>query len=84
MEFKSPYLNAMRIQAPKTFRSLVRTGAIDEHLQQKSAEAHRMFEQLTANAPKLPSGYPREPWAREAEEIVMSTLIEFSQDDPGN
>ncbi len=82
MEFKLPYLLAMREQAPKMFNRLRRTGAMDAHLQQKSEEAHRMFDELTADAPKLPSGHPREPWAREAEEQVFATLIEFPSERP--
>ena len=41
-----------------------------------------MFDELTAKAPKLPSGYPREPLAREAEEQVFATLIEFQSEKP--
>lgn len=77
MLFKGPYVRAMREQAPKMFNRLRRTGALDAHLQQKSEEAHRMFAELTADAPKLPSGYPRNPHATQAEQIVLETLIEF-------
>jgi len=77
MEFKVPYVLAMRERAPKMFNRLRRTGAMDAHLQQKSLEAHRMFEELTADAPKLPSGYPRNLHALRAEQIVFETLIEF-------
>jgi hypothetical protein len=82
MEFKGPYLQAMRQQAPQMFNRLRRTGALDKHVQDKTAEAHRMFNDLTANAPKLPSGQPKEPWAREAEEQVLAALIEFPPDGP--
>lgn len=82
MEFKGPYLQAMREQAPKMFNRLRRTGALDAHLQKKTEEAHRLFDDLTAKAPKLPSGYPREPWARDAERQVLETLIEFPSDNP--
>jgi hypothetical protein len=81
MEFKGPYLQAMRVQAPKMFNRLRRTGAMDAHLAMKSAEAHRMFEELTADAPKQANGLPMQPYLREAEEIVRSTLIEFPPDD---
>lgn len=82
MEFKSPYLFAMREQAPKMFNRLRRTGAMDAHLQEKSTEAHRMLEELTADAPKHPNGLTKEPWLREAEEQVFATLIEFPSDNP--
>ncbi len=81
MEFKLPYLLAMREQAPKMFNRLRRTGAMDAHLQEKSTEAHRMFEELTADAPKLPGGYPKSPYASRAERTVLETLIEFPPDE---
>lgn len=80
MEFKFPYLTAMREQAPAMFNQLVRSGQMDAHLQEKSTEAHRMFRDLTASLPKLPSGYPRdEQAASAAERQVLETLIEFPQ-----
>lgn len=82
MDFETPYLHAMRDRAPKMFNQLVRSGQMEEHLQEKSTEAHRMFEELTADAPKLPNGLPRDPWGREAEEVVFATLIEFPSDSP--
>ena len=78
MEFKGPYLRAMRDQAPKMFNRLRRTGALNAHVAKKSMEAQRMFDELTEHAPKLPSGYPRQmEVAREAEQAVLATLIEF-------
>jgi hypothetical protein len=77
MEFKGPYLQAMREQAPQMFNRLRRTGALDKHVQEKAAEARRLFEDLTADAPKLPSGLPELPHRRAAEEQVFATLIEF-------
>jgi hypothetical protein len=79
MEFKSPYLHAMRERAPKMFNELRRNGLMERHLQEKSEEAHRMFDELTKGAPKLESGYPAQPYAREAEEVVFATLIEFHE-----
>lgn len=67
MEFKGPYLFAMREQDPKMFMELRRSGKMDEHLQEKTEEAYKMLDDLTAK------GTPR----REAEEIVRATLIEF-------
>ena len=58
MEFKGPYLLAMREQAPKMFNRLRRTGAMDSHLQEKSEEAHRLFDYLTENSPKEKNGLP--------------------------
>ena len=82
MEFKGPYVFAMREQAPKMFNRLRRTGAMDAHLQEKSTEAHRMLEELTATAPKHPNGLTKEPWLREAEEQVRALLIEFPSEEP--
>jgi hypothetical protein len=81
MEFKGLYLQAMREQAPKMFNQLRRTGALDKHVQEKAAEARRLFEDLTANAPKLPNGLPELPYRREAEEQVFATLVEFPSEE---
>ena len=40
-----------------------------------------MFKELTQDAPKLPSGYPREPHATEAERLVLETQIEFPSEE---
>ena len=56
MEFKEPYVLAMRDQAPRLLRELSRTGALQAHLNAKSREAHRLFEKLTEHMPKLPNG----------------------------
>ena len=77
MDFKLPYLQAMRQQAPQMFNSLSRTGQLETHAQQKAEEAAQMFSELTANAPKDQTGYPKEPFAREAEDLVKAALIEF-------
>lgn len=78
MDFKGPYLAVMREQAPKMFQALVRSGRMDQHVQEKAIEAHNMLEDLLANEPKLPSGAVRNPEAQaRAEEIVRATLIEF-------
>lgn len=82
MEFKKPYLEAMRQQAPQMFNQLRRSGALDAHVQNKAREASSMFNQLVANAEKLPSGLPSDPRViREAEERVFATLIEFGNPD---
>ena len=77
MEFKAPYLQAMREQAPRLFNELRKTGALNQHLSRKSAEAHRLFKDLTAGVPKLPSGLPEQPHRSRAEQLVLETLIEF-------
>lgn len=82
MEFKGPYLRAMREQAPKMFNRLRRTGALSKHVQDKSKEAHELFNQLTEGAPKLPNGLPEQPFRREAEEQVLAQLIEFPPETP--
>ena len=81
MDFKAPYVMAMSEQAPKMFMRLRRTGALDKHLQDKSIEAHRMYDELTVNAPKLASGQPAMPYHQIAERQVMETLIEFPPDE---
>lgn len=80
MDFKLPYLQAMQQQAPQMFKSLSKTGQLENHAQAKAEEAAQMFKDLTVNAPKDPTGYPKEPFAREAEEQVKAALIEFPKD----
>ncbi|WP_298725740.1 hypothetical protein [uncultured Ferrovibrio sp.] len=83
MEFRIAYLEAMRRQAPKMFNQLQRSGTLDEHVQAKSAEAHAMLADLLRDAPKLPSGAPKDPAAAKlAEEAVMNALIEFPSETP--
>ncbi len=82
MEFKVPYLLAMREQAPRMFNQLRQTGALDAHVQAKSTEAHALFDQLTANAPKLDNGLPENPYRNRAERQVLETLIEFPSEKP--
>lgn len=77
MEFKTPYLLAMREQAPKMFQELVRSGKMDAHLQAKALEAKRMLQGLLAGAPKDEDGRPQMEAERAAEEVVRATLIEF-------
>lgn len=82
MEFKKPYLEAMRDQAPQMFNQLRRSGALDAHVAAKAREASLMFNQLIARADKLPSGLPSDPRViREAEQQVFATLIEFGNPD---
>ena len=81
MLFKTPYLEAMREQAPRMYNRLIRTGKMDAHLDEKSGEAHRMLEELTKDAPKLPNGLPENPYLIQAEQLVLETLIEFPPDD---
>ncbi len=80
MDFKAPYLLAMREQAPAMFNELIRSGKMEEHLAEKSKEAHMMFADLTNGMAQLPSGYPRdEQAASAAERTVLETLIEFPE-----
>ena len=72
MEFKEPYLLAMREQAPKMFMELRRHGRLDQHAQQKSQEAQAMYAGLM-KAHHNPGPAER----HQAEEIVRATLIEF-------
>ncbi|MEE8309080.1 MAG: hypothetical protein V3R34_01655 [Hyphomicrobium sp.] len=82
MDFKAPYLMAMREQAPKMFNQLRRTGAMDAHVQAKSVEAHKLFDYLTKDAPKLESGIPENPYRSRAESQVFEQLIEFPSEKP--
>ncbi len=77
IEFKLPYMLAMRQQAPKMFNRLSREGKLMAFVEEKAAEASKLFHELTANAPKTLGGYPREPEAREAIEQVMAVMLEF-------
>lgn len=77
MEFRLPYMQAMRQQAPKMFNRLNREGKLQAFVDEKAAEASRLFHELTANVPKTMGGYPREPEAREAAEQVMAIMLEF-------
>lgn len=78
MEFKGPYLLAMRERAPKMFVELCRGGQLDQHVQEKSLEAHTLLNQLLASEPKGIDGLPKDPQAlRLAEEIVLGQMLDF-------
>lgn len=78
MDFKSQYVQALRDRDPGLFRELVKTGQIDQHLQDKSLEAHRLLDDLLAPEPKGPDGLPKDPQAlRLAEERVKSQMLDF-------
>ena len=78
MEFKYPYLMAMREQAPRMFNQLRRTGMMDAHLQQKSDQAHQMLREMLAREPKDAAGIVRNPQAQQAaEERGRAMLTEF-------
>ncbi len=84
MDFKGPYLFAMRQRAPKIFLELCRSGQLDQHLQDKSNEAHALLEQLLANEPKGVDSLPKDPQAlRLAEERVLGELLDFPTPDYG-
>ncbi len=77
MEFRLPYLQAMRAQAPKLFNRLSRSGELESYVNEKAKQASDLFHELTKDAPKEQGGYPKEPFASEAAEAVMQTLIDF-------
>ena len=77
MEFRLSFLQAMRQQAPKMFNRLNREGKLQEFADEKAKQASELFQELTKDAPKEPGGYPKEPFASEAQEAVMQTLIDF-------
>lgn len=83
MEFSLPYQLAMRQQAPRMFNQLLRSGTMKTHLKDKSAEAHRLYDQLAANLPKLPNGLLRSPSDRRAvEEQVFAVFLDFPPHSP--
>ena len=77
VEFKLIYVMAMRNQAPRMFRSLVKSGKIDQFLQAKSEEAHELLRQVLGQRPKDAHGEVGEADRRECEEVVRATLVEF-------
>ncbi len=77
MEFRLQYLQAMRQQAPKLFNQLNREGKLMALADEKAKEAAALFAELTKDAPKERGGYPKEPFASEAQEAVLQTLIDF-------
>lgn len=76
MDFKTPYLLAMRDQAPKMFMELRRSGQLEMALQEKSREAHQLLDLLLEKRPNQ-NEPPSLQQEREAEEQVFSQLIEF-------
>ena len=80
MEFRYQYLTAMQEQNPKLYRRLDKAKELDRFVELKAREAAKMFQELTKDAPKEPGGYPKQPWAREAEEQVKASLFEFPDD----
>lgn len=83
MEFRFQFLTVMQEQNPKLYRRLRKLGELDRFVDMKSREAAQMFQELTKDAPKEPSGYPQQPWAREAEEQVKALLFEFPDEQIG-
>lgn len=78
MEFKAQYLHLMREREPKLFRQLVKSGQIDQYVQEKAVEAYRLLDDLLASEPKGPDGLPRDLQAqRLAEERVKAQMFDF-------
>lgn len=79
LRFRTDYLMAMREQAPKMFRELRRTDAMEAHLDWKAEEARQLFVQLTEGLPLLPgTGVLQNPNDEAlATEQVYATLITF-------
>lgn len=82
MEFKGPYLRAMREQAPKMFVRLSKTRTLDALAQQKSEEAHQLLDDMLAEGEKDADGRPTMQARREAEELVRAQLINFPEEGP--
>jgi len=70
---QASFILAMRERAPKLFKELSKSGKLDEFVQLKTMQAHRLFLDLTKDAPKGSGGSPAQPWRREAEEQVMGS-----------
>jgi len=82
MEFKGRYLFAMRAQAPKMFVALCRSGQLEQHLHDKSAEALELLGQVLAAEPKGIDGLPKDLQPlRLAEERVMAQMPGFLNGD---
>jgi hypothetical protein len=79
MEFRLPYVEAMREQAPRMFNELQRSGQMGAHLEEKGKEAARLYSTLTRGRPREPGGAVAQPYRREAEEQVLSLHIDFPQ-----
>jgi hypothetical protein len=78
MEFKGPYLFAMRERAPKMFMELCRSGQLDKYVKERGLEAHALLDQLLASEPKGVDGLPKDTQAqRLAEEQVMAQMLDF-------
>jgi hypothetical protein len=77
VEFKEPYLLAMGDRNPEMFNQLRRSGQMEQHLQEKSQEAHQLLSQLLSQHQN-----PGLRERREAEEIVRATLIDFPPREP--
>ena len=72
MEFKEPFLLAMRERDPKLFQALSRSGRLDQFLQQKSLEAHQLLKEIMEQEPK------DDPQAeRLAQERVFAIMLDF-------
>ena len=80
MDFKGPYLNAMRDNDPGLFMALRRNGTLDQFVQEKAVEAYNYLDEMLANEPKGPSGLPLDGQAsRLAQERVMAQMLDFPQ-----
>lgn len=85
MDFKTPYLLAMRERAPRMFNALVRSGQIEAHLHEKSVEANAALKAAMAGEPRYPG--PDGAWKDATkrsmvEEIIFAEFIEFPPEEP--
>jgi hypothetical protein len=77
VEFRYQFFVVMQDQNPKMFRNLRESGELDRFVQMKANEAHRLFLELTKDAPRGPDGQPTMQAAREAEEQIKGMMFEF-------
>lgn len=85
MDFKGPYLDRMISEDPKMFMDLRRSGRLDQHLAEKSRQAHKMLADLLSKEPKDSVGLVKNPQAQaSAEEIVRANMMDFPAPLPSN
>jgi hypothetical protein len=80
MEFRYPFLVAMQSQNIKMYRALKKAGELERFVALKANDAHRLYLELTRDAPKGPDAQPTMQAAREAEEYVRAMMFEFPDD----
>eukprot|EP01037_Dinobryon_pediforme_P005930 gene5930-5999_t len=82
MQFRRPYLLAMREQAPGLYSNLQHAGRLEGHLDWVCDRARLMKAHILSDEPRSEGGWITDMQAeRIAEEIVFAKLIQFPQPD---